>query len=248
MRQSQQSCHRSGGALGLLKEGMIFSICSSPNSLAGQDSKPGFPKYAGHGLWAVQNTCGYPRQITQISERVLALVSHAPGPGQPFPETRRTGFPWRQVPLHGKAGAIYPDELPQRPAKRRRGAIGSCFSSKLRQKMDFSCLSGATVPAPVWYPADYLAHEQAAGVLLASIEGHALGQLPLPRDEQNRGSLVVSLSLVPLVGVMLAGMRCVVSCPQLKKGKLTRNCVVQKPCSWAWVPRVQATVSLPLMA
>lgn len=97
MRQSQQSCHHSEGACGLLREGRIFSICSSPNSLVGQDSKLGFPKYTGHALWEVQNTCGHPGEIAQISQTVpcpcfimhLALESLLQRPGgQPFPGDR----------------------------------------------------------------------------------------------------------------------------------------------------------------
>lgn len=42
----------------------------------------------------------------KFQRQSLPLFHHAPGTGQPSPETRRTGFPWEQVPLHGKTGAI----------------------------------------------------------------------------------------------------------------------------------------------
>lgn len=57
---------------------------------------------------------------TNFRDSPLPLFHHAPGTGELSPETRRTGFPWEQVPFHGKRGAIYPDEPLQRPAKLRR--------------------------------------------------------------------------------------------------------------------------------
>lgn len=133
-RRPQQYCHWGGGALGLLRKGMIFNIRSSPNPLAGQDSKPGFPKYAGHGMWAVQNTCGRPGQIPPISEVVpshccaithWALQSLLQRPGE--------------LPLRRKAGAVGPERPAQRPAKLRRGGMGKCFPSELRWQMGFWC-------------------------------------------------------------------------------------------------------------